>query len=128
MLIQYTAASLVSECKSLAHPASVDSIPSSAGQEDHVSMGMTAARHARDVVANAEVVVALEALAAAQALDLRAPLHAGPATRQVHDAIRARVPFVEHDREFGADIDAAVSLVRDGAIVDAASSVVGSLA
>ncbi|MGH2590123.1 MAG: histidine ammonia-lyase, partial [Actinomycetota bacterium] len=74
MLAQYTAASLVSECKTLAHPASVDSIGSSAGQEDHVSMGMTSARHAREIVANAEVVIALEALGAAQALDLRAPL------------------------------------------------------
>ena len=115
MLVQYTAASLVSECKSLAHPASVDSIPSSAGQEDHVSMGMTSARHAREVVANAETVVALEALGAAQALDLRAPLEPGPATRAVHDAIRARVPFFEADREFGPDIADAVSLVRAGA-------------
>ena len=82
MLIQYTAASVVSECKSLAHPASVDSIPSSAGQEDRVSMGMTSARHAREIVANAETVLALEALAAAQALDLRAPLEPGPATRR----------------------------------------------
>jgi histidine ammonia-lyase len=127
MLIQYTAASLVSESKSVAHPASVDSIPSSAGQEDHVSMGMTAARHARTVVDNAEVVLALEALGAAQALDLRAPLQAGPATRAVHDAIRARVPFMEHDREFGADIDAVVELVRSGALIDAAS-VVGAVA
>ena len=128
MLIQYTAASLVSESKSLAHPASIDSIPSSAGQEDHVSMGMTSARHARAVVDNAEMVLALEALAAAQALDLRAPLQAGPATRAVHDAIRERVPFVEHDREFGADIEAAVSLVRDGSLLDAAASVVGTIA
>ena len=90
MLVQYTAASLVSESKSLAHPASVDSIPSSAGQEDHVSMGMTSARHARDVVANAETVVALEALGAAQALDLRAPLVPGAATSAVRDAIRRR--------------------------------------
>jgi histidine ammonia-lyase len=122
MLVQYTAASLVSECKTLAHPASVDSIPSSAGQEDHVSMGMTAARHARAIVDNAEIVVALEALGAAQALDLRAPLQAGPATRAVHDAIRARVPFVEHDRELGPDIAAAVELVRDGTLVAAAGS------
>jgi histidine ammonia-lyase len=128
MLIQYTAASLVSESKSLAHPASVDSIPSSAGQEDHVSMGMTAARHARAVVDNAEIVLALEALGAAQALDLRAPLQAGRATRAVHDAIRARVPFVEHDREFGADIEAAVTLVRDDALASAAATAVGSLA
>jgi histidine ammonia-lyase len=120
MLVQYTAASLVSECKTLAHPASVDSIPSSAGQEDHVSMGMTAARHARAIVDNAEIVVALEALGAAQALDLRAPLEAGPATRAVQDAIRARVPFVEHDRELGPDIAAAVELVRDGALIAAA--------
>jgi histidine ammonia-lyase len=127
MLIQYTAASLVSESKSLAHPASVDSIPSSAGQEDHVSMGMTSARHARGVVDNAEVVLALEALGAAQALDLRAPLQAGPATRAVHDAIRERVGFVEHDREFGADIGAAVSLVRAGTLIDAAASIVGDL-
>lgn len=83
-------------------------------------MGMTAARHARAIVDNAETVIALEALGAAQALDLRAPLEPGPATRAVHDAIRARVPFVEHDREFGADIAAAVALVRDGALIDAA--------
>ena len=128
MLIQYTAASLVSECKSLAHPASVDSIPSSAGQEDHVSMGMTSARHARAVVENAEVVLALEALGAAQALDLRAPLEAGPATRAVHDVIRERVPFVEHDREFGPDIEVAVALVRDGELIAAARDIVHVLA
>ena len=122
MLVQYTAASLVSECKSLAHPASVDSVPSSAGQEDHVSMGMTAARHAREIVANAETVLALEALGAAQALDLRAPLEPGPATRAVHAAMRERVPFVEHDREFGQDIAAAVELVRSGALVSAAEA------
>jgi histidine ammonia-lyase len=128
MLIQYTGASLVSESKSLAHPASVDSIPSSAGQEDHVSMGMTAARHARAVVTNAEIVVALEALGAAQALDLRAPLEAGPAARAVHASIRARVPFVEHDREFGPDIEAAVELLRTDALAEAAASAVGPLA
>jgi histidine ammonia-lyase len=127
MLVQYTAASLVSESKSLAHPASVDSIPSSAGQEDHVSMGMTAARHARDVVANAEIVVALEALGAAQALDLRAPLEAGPATRAVKQTLRVAVPFFEADREFGPDIAAAVELVRSGRLVSAAEDVSGPL-
>jgi histidine ammonia-lyase len=127
MLVQYTAASLVSESKSLAHPASVDSIPSSAGQEDHVSMGMTAARHARDVVANAEVVVALEALGAAQALDLRGPLEAGSATRVVKQALRETVPFFEADREFGPDIAAAVGLVRSGRLVSAAEEVSGPL-
>jgi histidine ammonia-lyase len=127
MLVQYTAASLVSESKSLAHPASVDSIPSSAGQEDHVSMGMTAARHAREVVANAEVVVALEALAAAQALDLRAPLEASSATRAVKHALREAVPFFEADREFGPDIAAAIDLVRSSQLISAAEDVIGPL-
>jgi histidine ammonia-lyase len=128
MLLQYTGASLVSESKTLAHPASVDSIPSSAGQEDHVSMGMTSARHAREIVGNAELVLALEALAAAQALDLRAPLQPGPATEAARAAIRGAAPFVDRDREFGADIEAVRALVRDGGIVEAAASVVGALA
>ena len=128
MLIQYTAASIVSECKGLAHPASVDSIPSSAGQEDHVSMGMTGARHAREIVANAETVLALEAIAAAQALDLRTPLEPGLATGAAVRAIRALVPFVEHDREFAPDIEAAVELVRTGALVAAVEPVTGPLA
>jgi histidine ammonia-lyase len=118
MLVQYTAASLVSECKSLAHPASVDSIGSSAGQEDHVSMGMTAARHAREVVSNAEVVIALEALVAAQALDLRAPLEPAVGTGAARDAIRARVAFLNADRELGPDIGATVELVRSGALLE----------
>jgi histidine ammonia-lyase len=128
MLAQYTAASLVSECKTLAHPASVDSIGSSAGQEDHVSMGMTSARHARDVVANAEVVVALEALAGAQALDLRTPLEPAAGTAAARDAIRERVRFLDADRELGADIAAAVELVREGTLVRAAERAVGPLA
>jgi histidine ammonia-lyase len=127
MLVQYTAASLVSESKSIAHPASVDTISSSAGQEDHVSMGMTAARHARAVVTNAEVVLALEALGAAQALDLRSPLSPGPATAAALRALRGRVPFVEHDREFGEDIAAAVELVRSGELADAAAGAIGEL-
>jgi histidine ammonia-lyase len=127
MLVQYTAASLVSECKTLAHPASVDSIGSSAGQEDHVSMGMTAARHAREVVANAEVVVAAEALVAAQALDLRAPLEPAPGTRAARDAVRSRVPFLEEDRELGPDMDAVTDLVRSGELLRAAEAEAGAL-
>jgi histidine ammonia-lyase len=127
MLVQYTAASLVSESKSTAHPASVDSIPSSAGQEDHVSMGMTSARHLRAVVESAETVLALEALGAAQALDLRAPLEPGIATRAAVDALRRSVPFFEADREFGPDIAEAVGLVRAGALTAAAESVTGPL-
>ena len=127
MLAQYTAASLVSESKTLAHPASVDSIGSSAGQEDHVSMGMTSARHARDVVANAEVVVAIEALIAAQALDLRAPLQPAPGTAAAHRAIRDRVPFLEADRELGPDLATATEFVRDGSLLAAAEGAVGPL-
>jgi histidine ammonia-lyase len=127
MLAQYTAASLVSECKTLAHPASVDSIESSAGQEDHVSMGMTSARHARDIVTNAEIVVAIEALVAAQALDLRAPLEPAAGTRAARDAIRERVSFLEADRELGPDIEAVTALVREGALIEAAEGVVGAL-
>jgi len=127
MLVQYTAASLVSECKTLAHPASVDSIGSSAGQEDHVSMGMTAARHAREVVSNAEVVIALEALVAAQALDLRAPLESGVATGAARDAIRARVAFLDADRELGPDIASVIEAVRTEALLGAAERVAGRL-
>ena len=117
MLVQYTAASLVSEAKTLAHPASVDSISSSAGQEDHVSMGMTAARHARDCVAIAEQVLALELLAAAQALDLRAPVRPGVGSAAALEAVRGRVAFLDVDRELASDIDAALELVSSGDLV-----------
>ena len=127
MLMQYSAASLVSESKTLAHPASVDSIPSSAGQEDHVSMGMTAARHARDIVVNAELVVGMEALAAAQALDLRAPLEPAPATLAARAAIRAVVPFLADDRDLRPDIQAVLAMVRGSALIDAALDVTGRL-
>jgi histidine ammonia-lyase len=130
MIVQYTAASLVSESKSLAHPASVDSIPSSAGQEDHVSMGMIAARHAREVVQNAETVVALEALGAAQALDLRERLTgAAPAlgTAAGRDAIRAAVAFLDADRPMKDDVDAVVELVECGDLLAAAEAAVGPL-
>ena len=127
MLVQYTAASLVSESKWLAHPAAVDSITSSAGQEDHVSMGMTSARHARECVANAEAVVAMEMLAAAQAIDLRAPLLPGTGTGTARGAIREVVPHLEDDRELGPDIEAAIELVRSGEIVSAVEETLGPL-
>jgi histidine ammonia-lyase len=127
MLAQYTAASLVSECKSIAHPASVDSIPSSAGQEDHVSMGLTAARHAREVVEAAEIVVAIEALAAAQALDLRAPPAPALGTGAARDAVRSVAPFLDRDRELAPEIDAATGLVRDGGLLAAVEAAVGTL-
>ena len=98
MMAQYTAAALVSENKSLAHPASVDSIPTGAGIEDHVSMAPIAARHARAVVANAARVVALELLCACRALELRRPLTAGLGSERVYAAVRRLVPEPEGDR------------------------------
>ncbi len=127
MIVQYTAASLVSESKSLAHPASVDSIPSSAGQEDHVSMGMTSARHARDIVGNAEIVVALEVLAAAQALELRSPLQPAEGTAAALAAVRQEIPFLEADRELKRDVDDAIELIQSGALLDAVERAIGPL-
>lgn len=124
MVLQYTAASLVSEAKGLAHPASVDSIPSSAGQEDHVSMGMIAARHARGCVDLAERVVAAEILAAAQGLDLRRPLRPAPATAAVRDRLRQSVPALGGDRWLAPDLATATALVRRGDLLEAAQEVV----
>jgi len=127
MIVQYTAASLVSESKSLAHPASVDSIPSSAGQEDHVSMGMTSARHARDISGNAEIVVAFEVLAAAQALDLRSPLQPAEGTAAALAAVRQEIPFLDADRELKGDVDDVIELIQSGALLDAVEQAIGSL-
>jgi histidine ammonia-lyase len=127
MVCQYTAASLVSESKSLAHPATVDSITSSAGQEDHVSMGMIAARHARECVRNAETVVAFEVLAAAQACDLRDPLSPSPAAAAAVRAVREVIAPLLHDRELKPDVDAAIELVASGALVEAVEQEIGAL-
>ncbi len=127
MIPQYAAASLVSENKTLAHPASVDSIPSSRGQEDHVSMGAWGARKALRIVENAERVLAVEALCAAQALDLRRPLQAGRGVEAAHAAIRAAVPFRTDDAPFEPDLEAAAGLVRLGTIAEAAEAEVGRL-
>ena len=122
MMPQYLAAALVSENKTLAHPASVDSIPSSRGQEDHVSMGAWGARKALRVVENAERVLAVEALCAAQALAFRRPLRAGRGVEAAVAALRERVPFREDDGPFEADLAAAADLVRSGALVDATAA------
>ena len=120
MIYQYTAAALVSEDKVLAHPASVDSIPTSANQEDHVSMGAISARHARAVVRNVEQVVAIELLVAAQALDARLALlpgtRPGDGVAEAHRLFRAVVPALAGDREPGPDLAAALAVVRDGAL------------
>ncbi|MDU2242581.1 MAG: aromatic amino acid lyase, partial [Paenibacillus sp.] len=103
MIAQYAAASVVSENKSLAHPASVDSIPSSGNQEDHVSMGTTAARKARQIVENAYSVLAIELLCASQAIDFRDPKLLGEGTRWLYDHCREHVSFVDEDRVLSVD-------------------------
>jgi histidine ammonia-lyase len=127
MLAQYTQAALVAESKRLAVPASVDSIPTSGTTEDHVSMGWDAGRKALKAVANAEAVVSIEALAAAQALDHRAPLAPSPASAAALAAMRARVPFMDRDRFLAPDIEAARDLARTGALLDAVEGAVGEL-
>ncbi|HVQ22991.1 MAG TPA: aromatic amino acid lyase, partial [Candidatus Saccharimonadia bacterium] len=120
MLLQYTAAALVSEDKILVHPASADSIPTSANQEDHVSMGSIAARQARQILTNVEVVLALELLCAGQGLDFRLTdgLHAGAGVAEAHRRLRVEVAHLEDDRDPGPDIAAATALVRGRAFVD----------
>ena len=124
MILQYTAAALASENKVLVHPASADSIPTSANQEDHVSMGPIAGRHARTVLAHVEQILAIEALCAAQALDLRLAtmpgVHAGTGVRAAHDLVRARATHVDEDREPGPDLAAATALVQSGGLADLA--------
>jgi histidine ammonia-lyase len=128
MIAQYTQAAIVSELKRLANPASVDSIPSSAMQEDHVSMGWSAARKLRRSVDGLARVVAIEYLTAARALDLRAPLAPSPATAAALALLRRNVKGPGTDRHLAPEIEAAVSLVQSGAVLAAAESVVGELA
>ena len=128
MIAQYTQAGLVSEMKRLAAPASVDSIPSSAMQEDHVSMGWSAARKLRRSVDALGRVLAIELLTAARALDLRAPLDPGPGTGAAVAALRgAGVPGPGPDRHLAPDIDHAVDLVTSGALVAAVEAAIGPL-
>jgi len=114
MIAQVTAAALASENKQMAHPASVDSLPTSANQEDHVSMATHAARRLSDMADNLAGILAIELLAAAQGIGLRAPLETSPALREAMALLRARVPFAEHDRRMAPDIAAAKDLVSAG--------------
>lgn len=129
MIAQYAAAALVSENKVLAHPASVDSIPSSANQEDHVSMGTIAARKARDIVDNARRVVVIELVAAAQALDICEDRHKklGKGTQAAYDVIRKFVPTLEKDRILYKDFDRILEVVQKNTIVQAVEEAVGTL-
>jgi histidine ammonia-lyase len=127
MLAQYTAAALVSENKTLAFPASVDSIPTSAGQEDHVSMGTISARQCAQILVNLENVIAIELLEAAQALDFRKPMGFGRGTSIAHRVIRDRITHLDADRNLSVDIGAARELVSSGAIVSAVEAELGTL-
>jgi histidine ammonia-lyase len=116
MIAQVTAAAVASENKSLAHPASVDSIPTSANQEDHVSMATYAARRLNTMIENTLTIVAIELLAAAQGIDFRAPLKTSPTLQRVHALIRERIPSYDCDRLFAPDIERAKGFVRSGAL------------
>jgi len=127
MIAQYTAAALVSENKVLSHPASVDSIPTSANKEDHVSMGTIAARKCREIVKNAEQVIAIELLCGAQAMDLFTNMKSGEGTLAAYRVIREVVSHLEQDRLLAQDIETMVNLIRSDKIVDAVEEAVGTL-
>ena len=127
MIAQYTAAALVSENKVLAHPASVDSIPTSANKEDHVSMGTIAARKSRTIIDNARDVIAIELLCAAQALDLFTNLKPGRGTKAAYDVIRKTIAHLETDRILAADIACMRRLMQDDDILAAVEAAVGNL-
>jgi len=118
MITQYAAASLVSENKILAHPASVDSIPSSANQEDHVSMGTIAARKGRDIIENVQRVLATEIMAACQAIDFRDGYVLGVGTKEAYKVVRENVEFIEKDKIMYIELDKVTNLIKDGSIVE----------
>jgi histidine ammonia-lyase len=130
MIAQYTAAALVSENKVLAHPACVDSIPTSANKEDHVSMGTIAIRQCREILDNVEHVLAVEMLCAAQAYDLlneEKIMAGGKGTRIAYQVIRETIPYLEEDRQLSIDIENMVGLIRSGKLIRAVEKVVGKL-
>lgn len=118
MIIQYSAAALVSENKILAHPASVDSIPSSANQEDHVSMGTIAARKAREIMENVRRVLAMEIMCACQGIDLRGNKGLGAGTKPVYEKVRKAVPMLKEDRPLYEDINKCEELIIKGTITE----------
>ena len=130
MIGQYVAAALVSENKVLAHPACVDSIPTSANKEDHVSMGTIAIRQTEEILRNVERVVAIELICAAQALDLlneNRKMVGGQGTRAAYRVIREHIPYLDKDRELYVDIEAMVAILRSGELVRAVESMVGEI-
>jgi histidine ammonia-lyase len=127
MLAHVTAAALVSENKVLAHPASVDTIPTSAGKEDHVAMGAHAARQAAQIVRHVGTVLGIELLCATQALDLLRPLKGGRGVEAVRRAVRRKIPHLEHDRIMSTEIARATELISAGIVRRAAERGAGTL-
>jgi histidine ammonia-lyase len=127
MIPQYVAASLVSENKALCHPASVDTIPTSAGQEDHVSMGNAAGLKAWQVLANAERVVAIELLTGAQAVEFHAPLEPGVGGRAARELVRSISPRLRDDRPLSDDIERLAESIRDGSALATVEAEAGEL-
>lgn len=117
MILQYTTAALASENKSLCFPASADSIPTSLGQEDHVSMGSISGRKALQIIENVEKILAIELLTAAQAFEFRKPLKSGIVMDEIHKFIRTKVPFADSDRVFADDIEKGIEIIRKGEII-----------
>ena len=114
MITQYVAAALVNEIKILAHPASIDSIPTSAGMEDFVSMGVTSAHKALRIVEQTQQVIAIELMCAAQMLEFRKPLKPGIGVQHAYDRVREYVPKLEHDRVLAPDIAVLAKAVKEG--------------
>jgi histidine ammonia-lyase len=127
MITQYAAAALVSENKIHAHPASVDSVPTSANQEDHVSMGVTAGRKARTILDNTQRVLSIEWICGAQARGFRAELKAGKGVEAGVALLRTKVKALKGDRYLKPDLDAAEELIASGALVAAVEKSVGAL-
>ena len=117
MILQYTTAALASENKGLCFPSSADSIPTSLGQEDHVSMGSIGGRKALQVIENVEKILAIELLTAAQAFEFRKPMKSGIFLEAIHKAIREKVAFAAKDRVFADDIEKGIEMIKDQTII-----------
>ena len=121
MIPQYTTAALVTENKTLCFPASADSVPTSLGQEDHVSMGSISGRKLHQVIDNLEYIQAIELLYAAQAMDFRRPLKSTPVIEACHSFVREHVPFIQEDRIFATDINQLYQLIINGSLLSLAN-------
>ena len=123
MILQYTSAALASENKSLCFPASADSIPTSLGQEDHVSMGSISGRKALQIIENVEKIQAIELLTAAQAFEYRKPLKSGIVLDEIHQYLRTKVAFAENDRVFADDIEIGINMLQNREIISLVETV-----